>query len=53
MTRQALNSALMTAQSGRTLAQAREDGDDWGRLVESADDALLRNSAAGTAIELS
>jgi predicted AAA+ superfamily ATPase len=50
---QVLNTALMTAQSGRTMAQAREDGDFWGRLVESCVGAHLRNSSAGTGIEVS
>lgn len=50
---QVLNTALMTAQSGRTLEQARGDADYWGRLVESCVGAHLRNSAAGTGIELS
>ncbi|MBX3746183.1 MAG: ATP-binding protein [Verrucomicrobiae bacterium] len=50
---QVLNTALMTAQAGRSLSQTREDGDTWGRLVESAVGAHLRNSAAGTGIEVS
>jgi predicted AAA+ superfamily ATPase len=43
----------MTAQSGRTPSQARQDGDYWGHLVESCVGAHLRNSAAGTGIEVS
>lgn len=43
---QVLNTALLTAQSGLTLAEARADGEFWGRLVESAVGAHLANSAA-------
>ncbi|HJQ61010.1 MAG TPA: ATP-binding protein [Vineibacter sp.] len=43
---QVLNTALMTAQSGLTLAEARGDGAYWGRLVESAIGAHLANAAA-------
>lgn len=50
---QVLNTALMTAQSGRTPTQARQDGDYWGHLVESCVGAHLRNSTAGTGIEVS
>ena len=32
---QVLNTALMSAQDHRSLAEARQDGDHWGRLVES------------------
>jgi len=39
---QVLNTALMTALSGLTLVQARQDSDYWGRLVESAIDKQLR-----------
>ncbi len=49
---QVLNTALMTAQSGRTLATAREDSEYWGRLVESAVGAHLLNTSAGTGLEL-
>lgn len=48
----ALNTALMTATSGLAPAQAREDREFWGRLVESAVGAHLANSAAGTEVEL-
>jgi predicted AAA+ superfamily ATPase len=43
---QVLNTALLTAQSGLTLAEARADGELWGRLVESAVGAHLANAAA-------
>ncbi len=46
------NTALMTAQSGKTFKQAREDRVFWGRLVESAVGAYLLNSIRGTQIEL-
>lgn len=42
---QVLNTALMTAPSGLTLAQARADRELWGRLVESAVGAHLANAA--------
>ena len=38
-----LNTALMTALSHRTLGQAREDSEYWGRLVESSIGATLYN----------
>lgn len=43
---QVLNTALLTAQSGLTMAEARADGEFWGRLVETAVGAHLANSAA-------
>jgi len=43
---QVLNNALMTAQSDRTLEEARADREFWGRLVESAVGAHLANAAA-------
>ena len=43
---QVLNTALITAQAGITLAQARADRTFWGRLVESAVGAHLANAAA-------
>ncbi len=49
---QVLNTALLTAQSGLTLAEARGDGEFWGRLVESAVGAHLANAAAGGECEL-
>ncbi|AMN45514.1 ATPase AAA [Steroidobacter denitrificans] len=43
---QVLNTALMTATSGLSLAEARADREFWGRLVESAVGAHLANAAA-------
>ncbi len=43
---QVLNMALMTAQSGLTLKEARADQEFWGRLVESAVGAHLSSAAA-------
>jgi len=46
---QVLNTALMTAQSGLSMEEARSDGSFWGRLVESAVGAHLANAqSAGT-----
>ena len=42
---QVFNTALMTAQAGVTLAEARADRAFWGRLVESAVGAHLANAA--------
>ena len=44
---QVLNTALMMATSGLSLAEARADREFWGRLVESAVGAHLANAAAG------
>lgn len=41
---QVLNTALMTVQSGLSAAEAREDREFWGRLVESAVGAHLANA---------
>jgi len=49
---QVLNTALMTAGSGLTLAEARSEPALWGRLVESAVGAHLANAAAGGECEL-
>jgi predicted AAA+ superfamily ATPase len=49
---QVLNTALMTASSGLSLADAREDRGFWGRLVESAVGAHLANAAAAGTCEL-
>ncbi len=49
---QVLNTALMTAQSGLSPAEARADREFRGRLVESAVGAHLANAAAGGACEL-
>ena len=43
---QVLNTALITAQAGITLPQARANRVFWGRLVESAVGAHLANAAA-------
>ncbi|MGH7710922.1 MAG: ATP-binding protein [Gemmatimonadaceae bacterium] len=43
---QVMNTALMAAQSGLTLDQARSDPEFWGRLTESAVGAYLANAAA-------
>jgi predicted AAA+ superfamily ATPase len=42
---QVLNTALMTATCGYTLAEARADREFWGHLVESAVGAHLANAA--------
>jgi predicted AAA+ superfamily ATPase len=47
-----LNTALLGAQSGLTLDQARADGGFWGRAVESAVGAHLANAAAAGGCEL-
>ena len=45
---QVLNTGLISAQSGMTLATAQKDSPTWGRLVESAIGAhLVNGSAAG------
>lgn len=49
---QVLNTALITAQSGRSFDQTRSDGESWGRLVESAVGAHLANEAAAGHCEL-
>lgn len=49
---QVLNTALMTAPSGLTMAQARADRQFWGRLIESAVGAYLANAAAGGACDV-
>jgi uncharacterized protein len=49
---QVLNTALMSAQDTRTFNQARQDGDHWGRLVESCIGAHLINSSFGTSIRV-
>ena len=40
-----LNTALMTADSGYSFAEAQADRTFWGRIVESAVGALLHNTA--------
>ena len=49
---QVFNTALLTAQSGLTPAEARTDREFWGRLTESAVGAHLANAAAGGQCEL-
>lgn len=49
---QVLNTALMTALAGRSLAEARRDGDYWGRLVESCVGAHLLNTTQGSDLAL-
>lgn len=49
---QVLNTALMTAQAGRTFKEARLDGNYWGRLVESCVGAHLLNTSMGTDLRL-
>ena len=49
---QVLNTALMTARTRLTLAQARTDREFWGRLVESAVGAHLANAASGGSCEV-
>ncbi len=48
---QVLNTALLSAQSQYGLANAMEQRDWWGRLVESAIGAHIKNSIVGTDIE--
>ena len=47
-----LNTALMTAQTGLTLKEARRDGAFWGRVVESTVGAHLANAAAAGVCEV-
>ncbi len=49
---QVLNTALMSAQSGLSLDEARADREFWGRLVESAVGAHLANAAAAGECDL-
>ena len=49
---QVLNTALMTAQSGLSMREARRDHEFWGRVVESAVGAHLANAAAAGVCEL-
>jgi len=45
---QVLNTALMSALAGRTPAEARQDAEFWGRLVESCVGAHLLNTSTGS-----
>lgn len=47
-----MNTALMTASCGMGLAEARENFEFWGRLVESAVGATLVNGAIGRGVEV-
>jgi len=49
---QVLNTALLTALAGLEPAEARADGEFWGRLTESAVGAHLANAAAAGIIDL-
>lgn len=49
---QVLNTALMSAQDQRSIVEVRQDGDYWGRLVESCIGAHLINSSFGTNISV-
>lgn len=49
---QVLNTALLTAQSDFTLAEARKNGEFWGQLTEVAVGAHLANAAACRDCEL-
>ncbi|PCI92656.1 AAA family ATPase [Candidatus Aerophobetes bacterium] len=49
---QVYNTALMTAQSNKTLQEAKKDRVFWGRLVESCVGAYLVNNIRGTQINL-
>ncbi|MFA5809007.1 MAG: ATP-binding protein [Thermoleophilia bacterium] len=48
----ALNTALMTAPTQMKLSEARQDGEYWGHLVETAVGASLANGLTGKAAEL-
>jgi predicted AAA+ superfamily ATPase len=49
---QVLNTALISVQDQRPLAQARVDGNHWGRLVESCVGAHLLNTSLGTSVSV-
>ena len=49
---QVLNTALMTALSGHSFAEARQEGNYWGRLVESCVGAHLLNTSVGSNLEV-
>lgn len=49
---QVYNTALMSAQSGKSFKEAKEDKEFWGHLVESTVGAYLLNEIRGTQIEL-
>jgi predicted AAA+ superfamily ATPase len=49
---QVLNNALLTAQSGQSFREWRQNPEMWGRLVESAIGAYLVNASKGSDINL-
>ncbi len=49
---QVLNTALMSALDHRSIVEARQDGDYWGRLVESCIGAHLFNSASAANVSV-
>ena len=49
---QVFNTALLSAQSGKSFHEAKEDKVYWGRLVESAIGAYLLNGTRGAQVEL-
>ncbi len=49
---QVLNTALMSAQDQHSITEARQDGNYWGRIVESCIGAHLFNSSLGTDISV-
>jgi predicted AAA+ superfamily ATPase len=48
----AMNTALITAQSGLTFEEAKKESDFWGRIVESAVGAHILNSTRGTTMDV-
>lgn len=49
---QVLNTALLTAQDSRTMAEARQESNYWGRLVESCVGAHLLNTSFSSGLEV-
>lgn len=49
---QVLNTGLASAMDPRSLSEARQESNHWGRLVESCIGAHLLNSSLGTGIEV-
>ena len=49
---QVLNTALMTAQANRTFTETRQEGEVWGRLVESCVGTHLLNTSMSSSIEV-
>lgn len=49
---QVLNTGLASAMDPRSLSEARQESNHWGRLVESCIGAHLLNSSVGTGIEV-